>query len=133
MNCKPDQRNTKARAAFTLVEVLAAMVFMAIVIPVAVQGLRIASLAGEVAQRKMVAGRVGNEILNEMKVTGKLTTAQHGVVWDHGMQYTWTLQSTPWTEDTLAQMTQDTVKVNFQAQGKTYEVALTTLISQNVL
>ena len=36
-----------ARAAFTLAEVLAALLFMAIVIPVAVEGLHIASLAGK--------------------------------------------------------------------------------------
>src|SRR6187401_1688498 len=45
----------RVRAAFTLVEVLAALAFMAIVIPVAVDGLRVANLAGQVGQRKAVA------------------------------------------------------------------------------
>ena len=39
-------------SAFTLAEVLAALLFMAIVIPVAMQGLRISSRAGELADRK---------------------------------------------------------------------------------
>ena len=51
-------RDKRRHAGFTLVEVLAALLFMAIVIPVAVEGLRIASLAGQVAQRKSVAARV---------------------------------------------------------------------------
>jgi len=49
-------------------------------ITAAVEGLRVAGLAGEVAQRKMVAARIGNEVLNELKVTGKLTTSQRGSV-----------------------------------------------------
>jgi type II secretory pathway pseudopilin PulG len=132
MKFKPVHQKTVK--AFTLAEVLAAMMFMAIVIPTAVEGLRIASLAGEVAQRKMVAARIANSTLNELKATGKLTrSSQHGVVRDKGLEYTWSVQSTPWTEDTLAQMTQNTVKVNFVAQGKNYEVDLSTLTPQNAL
>ena len=44
-------------AGFTLAEVLAALVFMAILIPVALEGLSIASRAGEVAARKQRTGR----------------------------------------------------------------------------
>ena len=124
----------KSRAGFTLAEVLAAMVFIAIVIPVAVEGLRIASLAGEVAQRKMVAARIGNEMLNELKVTGKLNSAsERGVVRAQGLDYSWSLQIAPWTEDSLSQMNVDTVKVNFSAQGRPYEVDLSTLMPQNTL
>src|ERR1700683_344341 len=59
--------NKRKRRAFTLIEVLAAMLFMAIVIPVAMEGLRMASLGGEVAQRKMVAARLASKIINELK------------------------------------------------------------------
>ncbi len=55
-------------AAFTLAEVLAALTFMAIVIPVAIEGLRIANRAGVVAQRKTVAARVADSVLNEALV-----------------------------------------------------------------
>ena len=56
MDCKASRANTR-QAGFTLAEVLAALVFMAIVIPAAVHGLRLAGMAGEVAQRKTVAVR----------------------------------------------------------------------------
>ena len=46
-------------SAFTLAEVLAAMLFLAIVIPAAVEALHVASLAGEVAARKGAAARIG--------------------------------------------------------------------------
>ena len=53
---RPSPAVRRARAAFTLVEVLAALTLMAIVIPVAVDAMRLANLAGQVGQRKAVAG-----------------------------------------------------------------------------
>jgi type II secretory pathway pseudopilin PulG len=128
----PKARSVKrALRAFTLAEVLAAMMFMAIVIPVAMQGLRIASLAGEVGQRKTVAARIGDKVLNELKVTGQLQNAgQSGVVTEGGLPYKWSVRSENWTEDTTSPMTQATVIVAYTAQGKNYDVHLSTLIPQ---
>jgi len=53
----------EASSAFTLAEVLAALMFMAIVIPVALEGMHVAALAGAVAQRKGEAARVAQRIL----------------------------------------------------------------------
>ncbi len=118
----------KRRRGFTLVEVLAAMLFMAIVIPVAMQGLQVASLAGEVAQRKMVAARIGNKLLNELKVTGRLqNSSQTGVVKESGLPYRWSVKNEAWAEDPLVQMTVATLIVSFTAQGKAYDVRLSTL------
>ena len=63
MRFAPSSSNVKRRrAAFTLAEVLAALLFMAIVIPVALEGLRIASLAGQVGERKAAAARVAERV-----------------------------------------------------------------------
>ncbi len=119
----------RALRAFTLAEVLAAMMFMAIVIPVAVQGLRIASLAGEVGQRKIVAARIGNKVLNELKVTGQLqNTSQSGVATEGGLQYKWSVRSEMWTEDATSPMNLVTLTVAYTAQGKNYDVRLSTLL-----
>src|SRR6478735_6417980 len=59
----------RLQAGFTLAEVLAALLFMAIVIPVAVQGLRIASRAGSLSERKAIAARLADSKLNELVVT----------------------------------------------------------------
>ena len=84
----------RRRSGFTLAEVLAALMLMSIVIPVALQGLRVASTAGEVGQRKMVAARIGNKVLNELKVTAQLqNTGQTGVVQEHGLSYKWAVKS----------------------------------------
>src|SRR5437899_934923 len=61
--------NFQRTAAFTLAEVLAALLFMAIVIPVALEGMHVASRAGSVAVRKREAARVAERLLNESIIT----------------------------------------------------------------
>ncbi|HKI68548.1 MAG TPA: prepilin-type N-terminal cleavage/methylation domain-containing protein, partial [Verrucomicrobiae bacterium] len=60
--------NRRQVSAFTLVEVLAALLLMAIVIPVAIEALHTAAIAGEVAARKGEASRVASEVLNQCVV-----------------------------------------------------------------
>src|ERR1035438_5377557 len=60
-------------AGFTLAEVLAALVFMAIVIPVALDAMHIASRAGTVAARKGEAARVAQRLLTETLITTNWT------------------------------------------------------------
>jgi len=123
----------RALRAFTLAEVLAAMMFMAIVIPVAVQGVRIASLAGEVGQRKVVAARIGNKVLNELKVTGQLqNSSQSGSTTEDAILYKWTVRNQAWTEDPNNPMNVATLTVTYSAQGRPYEVRLSTLLPQNI-
>ena len=50
--------------AFTLAEILAALVFMAILIPVAMEGLSVASRVGVTAARKTEAALVAERVLN---------------------------------------------------------------------
>src|SRR5882762_4963509 len=61
---RPRHPHHRRCAGFTLAEVLAALLFMAIVIPVAVQGLHIASRAGSVSERKAVGARIAERKLN---------------------------------------------------------------------
>jgi type II secretory pathway pseudopilin PulG len=119
-------KRRSAISAFTLAEVLAALVFMAIVIPVAVGALRIANRAGLVGQRKMVAARIAERVLNEVVVTGQAQgTSQKGVIYEAQQQFEWTLRSEPWSEDSMLLVSVD---VNFPVQGEDYTVRLSTLI-----
>jgi prepilin-type N-terminal cleavage/methylation domain-containing protein len=114
------------RNGFTLVEVLAALVFMAIVIPVAIEALRVASLVGQVGHRKLVATRIAERLLNEVAVTGQTQiTSQKGVTSEGQQQFEWTLRSEPWNEDAMLLVSVDVV---FPVQGKDYDVTLNTLI-----
>jgi type II secretory pathway pseudopilin PulG len=126
--------NNKARA-FTLAEVLAALLFMAIVIPVAMEGLHIASLAGAVAQRKGEAMRVAQKVLNESLITTNWSQAlQSGTTIQGQRQFRWTLRSDPWTQDTSQNvLRQLSVEVLFSAQNRDYSVKLTTLVDSSLL
>jgi type II secretory pathway pseudopilin PulG len=130
MKFKPANRSRAAertRAGFTLAEVLAALLFMAIVIPVAVQGLRIASRAGSVAERKAVGARLAESKLNELIVTGQWqSTAQKGTIREGLREYSWQLQSEPWSEDSTMRLL--TVHVTVPVQGQDYDVHVSTLV-----
>src|SRR5580693_184397 len=106
-------------AGFTLIEMLAAMLFMAIVIPVAMQGLRIASRAGAVAGRKGVAVQLAESKLNELIVTGQWhNTGQGGSYGAQWPGYQWTVKNEPWGGDTtLNSLRLVTVEVTYFVQG----------------
>jgi hypothetical protein len=122
-------------AAFTLAEVLAAMLFLAIVIPVAVEALHVSSLAGEVAARKGAAARIADRVLNESLVTTNWTgNAQNGTVAEGAIDFRWTLTPQNWPQaqtqspvNSMISMEMLTAQVTFQAQGKDYTVKLSTL------
>src|SRR4051794_4529374 len=121
-------RPTKT-AAFTLAEVLAALVFMAIVIPVAMEGLSIASRAGVVAARKSEAALVAGRVLNTCIVTTNWNqTVQSGAEGFGAHQVRWTMRSDSWTEDANQNtMRLLSVEVSFTAQGHDYSVRMSTL------
>ena len=112
-------------SAFTLAEVLAALLFLAIVIPAAVEALHVASLAGEVAARKGAAARLADRILNESLVTTNWNTGtQSGTVTEGGLDFRWTLTSQTWPADTMELLT---VEVKYPARGRDFSVKLSTL------
>ena len=118
---------TRNCAAFTLAEVLAAMLFLAIVVPAAVEAMHLASLAGEVAARKGAAVRVADRILNESLVmTNWGSGTQSGTTGEGVMEFRWTLTSQTWPQDAMQLVT---AEVKFSAQGKDYAVKLDTLAS----
>lgn len=114
-------------SAFTLAEVLAALLFLAIVIPAAVEALHISSLAGEVAARKGAAARVADRILNESLVT---TNWNHGTqnqtITDGALEFRSTLTSENWPQGNMQLVS---AEVKFTAKGHDYSVKLSTLAS----
>ena len=115
-------------SAFTLAEVLAAMLLLAIVIPTAVEALHVSSLAGEVAARKGAAARIADRVLNESLVlTNWNSGLQSGTVQEGALDFHWTLMSRAWPQDVMQLLT---VEVTYQAQGKDFSVQLSTLVPQ---
>jgi hypothetical protein len=107
---------------------------MGIVVPVAIEGLHIASLAGAVAERKGEAARVAQRILDESLVTTNWNnqTIQNGTVTEGQRQFRWTLRNDPWNEDQNQNvMHQLCVEVFYTAQNREYSVRLSTLVDSS--
>jgi hypothetical protein len=120
-------------AGFTLAEVLAALVFMAIVIPVALDAMHIASRAGTVAARKGEAARVAQRLLTENLITTNWNqSAQSGTLTEGQRQFRWTMRSDPWTQDPNQNVIlQLSVEVFFAAQNQDYSVRMSTLVDSS--
>ena len=118
-------RHRPGQGGFTLAEVLAALLFMAILIPVAMHGVSVASRAGMLGQRKAAAMRIAERVLDEQIVTGQIATATpYGTVVEGDTTFPWAMTTDPWTEDSMTVLT---VRVSFDVQGTTFEVAASTL------
>ena len=119
-------RRPSARRAFTLVEVLASLLLMAIVIPVAMEGMSVASRIGVLGQRKAAAMRVAERLLNELMVEQQTEqSSASGTAVDGETTYPWIMHVENWPEDAMQQMS---VTVTFTVQGNDYEVSVTTLL-----
>jgi len=118
-------QRARAAAGFTLAEVLAALLFLALVIPAAVEVLHVASLAGEVSVRKSAAARVADRLLNESLVlTNWGNGTQNGTVTEGAQQFRYTLTSQSWPQDAMELLT---AEVKFSAQNHDYSVKMSTL------
>jgi len=117
------------KRGFTLAETLAAMLFMAIVIPVAVRGVMLANRAGVVAERKRVAAELADRLLVETIVTQQwMDGSQEGDFGDELPGYRWVLEDEAWDEDTMREIS---VRVLFTVQGTEYDVSLSTLVAED--
>ena len=123
----------RSTAGFTLAEVLAALLFMAIVIPVAIEGMHVASRAGTVSERKGEAARVAQRLLAENLVTTNLNQAvQGGTLTEGQREFNWTLHSDPWNQDPNQNVIRQlTVEVKFTAQNQEYAVRMSTLVDSS--
>lgn len=114
------------RSAYTLIEVLAALLLLAIVIPVAVEALHTASVAGEVAAFKGNAARVADNVLNQSIITTNWNFGvQNGTINDGGHQFAWTLSSQSWPVNSAMELL--AARVQFSVQGRDYSVQSSTL------
>lgn len=120
-------RQTAAnRRAFTLVELLAAMAFMAIVIPVIMHALAISNRGAQVAQRKAIAARVADRVLSEYVANGQKNRGlQRGTVEEGAYEFRWEIALENWREDNMRMIT---ATVTYPVQGKDYSVEMSTLV-----
>jgi type II secretory pathway pseudopilin PulG len=123
----------KRNEAFTFVEVFAALVFLAILVPAIVEGLGIANRTSVVAERGSIAGELAENKMNEILLSSTNgTTADTDTRGDFGTDwpgYHWQMTQGTWEQDTVNIMSQVSIQVFYPVQGQERSVTLTTLVS----
>lgn len=113
-------------AAFTLAEVLAAITIIAIVLPVAMQGITIATGLASVTRQRAVAVALAQSKLNELVITGQWgTAATSGDFAPDHPDYRWEALATDWEE---ANMRQLQIRVVWTSRSSERQVVLSTLV-----
>jgi len=114
---------------FTFIEVLAAMLFLAILVPAILQALTIANRASEVSERSAIAAELASNKLSELTLNQAWTTAE--TKGDFGQDwpgYRYEVNQATWDVD---DMTNLSVDVFYSIQGKERSLQLSTLVSQS--
>jgi len=130
MNISRFRQRIRSRAGFTFAEVLAALVFMAIVIPVVLQGISIANRAGVGAERKEIAVQLAANMLNQLSISNFWQTAQASGTFEQDYPgYAWSMQQQTWPDGDMQQLT---LEVTYPLQGRIFTVELSTLVDDSV-
>ena len=120
----------RSRGGFTLVEVLAALLLMAIVLPVAMQGITLATRASTTARSRTEASGLAESKLNELIATGQWQTGNLSGQCDGDFSnYSWAATVSPWNQDTSGQNIQELdLTVSWTTSGRVRNVMLSTLV-----
>ena len=129
MRCSNANRFVRRGArGFTFVELLAAMLFMAIVIPVAMEGIILANRVGVGAERKRAAALLADRKLSEAIVTESWRDGdQAGDFGEAWPGFSWMLSTEAWPEDAMRMVT---VSVIYRVQERQYAERMTTLANE---
>ena len=111
---------------FTFIELLATVVLIAIIMPVAMGSIGLCTRLGGQSRRQIEAACLAKTKLAELKVTGDWANGdQRGEFEEDWSDYQWKATVTGWTDTTLRQLD---VTVFWLSQGKERSVTLSTLI-----
>jgi prepilin-type N-terminal cleavage/methylation domain-containing protein len=118
------RRRLRSRVGFTLVEVLATMVLIGIVIPVAMRGVSVALNTASAAKRQAEAATLGEAKLNELVSLGDWTAgATSGDFGQDWPDYRWRLQTVARDFD----VTEIVLTVQWSERGQERVLNLSTL------
>ncbi len=117
--------------AFTLVEILATLAFLGLVIPVAVKAVLMASRAGEISERSMIAEQLGENKLGELMLANAWTSAEsRGTFSDDRPGYRWELKRNDWQSGAMTELDLD---VFYPVQGGEQTLRLSTLVNEQLV
>ena len=126
------KRRTAAAAAagFTFVEVLAAMLFLGILMPVVISAVLVSNRAAVIAERSSIAVQLGENELGELMLDDAWSSAS--TRGDFGADfpgYRWELTKADWESGAMTELQLD---VLFTVQGSEHSVRLSTLVNESL-
>jgi len=111
---------------FTFIELLATVVLIAVIMPVAMRCIALCTRLGGNARRQIEAVSLANTQLTELITSGDWETGEkRGDFGSDWPQYEWQADVTNWTESMVRQLD---VTVSWQSQGREHTVTLSTLV-----
>ena len=114
---------------FSLIEILAATLVVAVVIPTVVAGLRVAMRVSEDGSRRLHAAELGSSLLDEWRVAGTLTSqSEKGDFGETEPGYRWEILTAVWDGNSLGTTTEVDLVIFYPVQGKENQVILSTLM-----
>jgi prepilin-type N-terminal cleavage/methylation domain-containing protein len=126
----PAKRPPRPAKAFTLVEVLATILLLAIVLPVVDRGIASATGAGSTARYRTEAAQLAESKLSELIATGSWNTGNRSG--DFGSDwpgYRWDAEVSNWANDTQGVgLQQLDVTVYWTARGRNESLMISSLV-----
>jgi prepilin-type N-terminal cleavage/methylation domain-containing protein len=122
--------NARRRRGFTFVEILAALAFLGILIPVVVSALMVSNRSAVMAERSTVAAQLGENQLGEMLLADAWTNASNRG--DFGADYPgyrWEMQQADWDSGAMTELVLD---VFYTVQGREQSIRLSTLVNESL-
>jgi prepilin-type N-terminal cleavage/methylation domain-containing protein len=113
---------------FTLIEILATFVLIALIIPAAMEGISLATKLGVKSKQEIKAGELAETELGEFLLNGEWSNGdQSGQFEGDDSDYKWSLKVTDWTTETS--MKQLTMTVGWtDSAGIDHSVVLSNLV-----
>lgn len=112
---------------FTFIELLATVVLIGIIMPVAMHSIALCTSLGGQARRQIEAASLARTKLTELTVSQDWRTSEKaGNFGDDWPGYRWTAEVTGWTDSTLSQLD---LTVFWQSHGRERSVTLSTLVN----
>ena len=115
------------RSGFTFIELLATVVLIAVIMPVAMQSIGLCTRLGGLSRRQVEAASLAKTKMTELIATGEWANGnQRGNFGDDWPGYEWKASVTNWTDTSVRQLE---LTVLWESMGRQRSVTLTTLRS----
>jgi type II secretory pathway pseudopilin PulG len=119
-------KTARRPGAFTLMEVLAAIAFLVIVLPVAMHGISLAVAEADVAKYKAEGAVLAQSKLNELQATREWQSGNlSGDFGEDHPEFRWTAEMVAWNATPVQQLD---VHVFWRCGGQERQVTLSTLV-----